>query len=205
MPHDFWKKTYAFADYLDENPFVMPYSKAAKAKKEYKFNKADVLNKVRDYLELAQQYEKTMPSKACFYYTQIGNFFYNSSYYGNSWMMLSYSQTCSPYYKYFIKNKDNKAVRDYENSYYKCEPALHYFNKAAKFANNPEDIATTLFMKHLCKNHQHWWTSVLKENYDAKFDATDLKQLYADYSNTELFKSVKCPVLNLFVGKKEKE
>lgn len=199
VKHNYWDKNYEFSSYLNKDPFIIPYYKFESGKK-YKFNKADVVKQVYDYSKQAEQ----NPDKAGYYYMKIGNFFYNASYRGNSWMMLSYYNTCYPYYNYISYGYDMPFIRkhyhtkDYENSYFKCSIALQYYDKAEKVAKNKENIATILVMKHLCNYDRYLWRKMKSEDYKGKYNAIDIKKLYNNYKDTKVFAKVKCATLDYF-------
>ncbi len=186
-PHDFWEKTYEFSTYLDSDPFIILF-KQPKKKEKYNFNKADVVKQLLEYKKEADNNNKNSFRN----YMQVANFFYNSAYNGNSWMMLSYwwSEGETQYYSGLISEQKN-----FENSFFKYEIALHYYNKAESFATTPEEKARILLMKHLCKYYKYSYIGSKEA-----FNPEDVRSLYRDYKDTEFFKEVNCPTLELFVG-----
>ncbi len=203
IPIDYWKNNYEFSTYLDENPFITNYFKTDTL--PFKFNKALIIKEL-----VALEKEATSnPSKTVANYIKIGNFFYNASYWGNSWMMLSYIWTSNPNgysfsFRYDILfNKLLKTADNFENSFYKCSIALKYYNKALGFAKNKEQLAMIYFMKHCCEYNQYQWREEQSErnNFDEKFSHESLKQLYANYKETTTFKQIRCSLLDDFAGK----
>lgn len=201
MPHDFWEKTYEFKTYLNENPFHVPNTEREASK--YQFNKADLL---KELVSLENE-AKTNKAKAAENYIKLGNFYYNASYWGNSWMMLSYSYTSAPKYGSTTFGYHDvlfgdilKDAEDYESSYYKCEPALNYYLKAEKSTSDKEQLAMIFFMKHCCSYNRFIWQEMKRNGNDkeGKFKPEFITDLYTKYSNTETFRQIRCPLLDDF-------
>ena len=203
LPADYWKKHYKFSSFLNKNPFIPKILKNKTV--PFNFNKAIV---VKELVKLEDEAHSN-PTKAAENYIKIGHFFYNASYWGNSWMMLSYFWTSNPNgYSYFypfdvllgdfIKNTEN-----YVSSFYKCSIAIKYYNKALKHAKNKEQLAMIYFMKHSCEYNQYLWREKQHDwhNFEEKFTPRSLKRLYANYEETNIFRKVKCPLLDSFIEK----
>ncbi len=201
IPLNYWEKNYEFSSYLNENPFIpKPINTDTVS---FKFNKALI---VKELIQLEKE-AINEPSKAVANYIKIGHFFYNASYWGNSWMMLSYIWTSNPNgysfsFQYDVLfNKFLKTADNLENSFYKCSIALKYYNKALLLAKNKEQLAMLYFMKHCCEYNQYLWREKQHRwrNFNENFIPKSLKQLYVNYNGTTTYKKVQCPLLDSFL------
>ena len=200
MPHDYWEKNYEFKHYLRHNPFVAPN---LPLDTNYVFNKADILKQVVDLYDEAIK----KPEKKAENYVKIGHFLYNSSYWGNSWMMLSYSWTTYPQFEstgygvydvLFGKLNDNANM--YMDNYFYCKLALNYYLEAEKCTKNQELLAMITFMKHCCSYNDFQWQQ-MKLGWDAKpgvFKPIFITDLYTKYQNTKTFEQVHCSLMDDF-------
>jgi hypothetical protein len=205
LPINYWEKNYEFNYYLNENPFIPKIINTDTV--PFKFNKAII---VKELVRLEKEAINN-PTKAAENYIKIGHFFYNASYWGNSWMMLSYIWTSNPNgysfsFQYDVLfNKFLKTAENLENSFYECSIALDYYNKALNLANNKEQLAMLYFMKHCCEYNQYLWRKKQHgwRNFNEKFTPKSLKNLYANFKSSNTFKQVQCPLLDNFLGENQ--
>jgi hypothetical protein len=204
LPKNYWDSTYEFSNYLDKNPFLPPNNN--EHNKKYNFNKAEAVSQVVNLLDQAEK----NPAKAAENYLKVGHFFYNVSYWGNSWMMLCYSKTNAPLFEWsgfydqdilFGNLLENAA--NFEDSYYKCSLARQYYLKAEKYSMNTEEKAMLSFMKYCCDLNDYRWKEMHKgwdeekDEYIPKY----LGDLYKNYRNTKTFAEVHCPMMDDFAEK----
>jgi len=198
LPHDCWDSIYEFAKYLKYNPFVAPNTRDFN--KPFKFNKAEV---VAEVVRLMDEAEK-IPTKAAENYLKIGNFFYNCTYWGNSWMMLSYSKTVEPlsdwggfsYHDILFDDLLTNAT-NFELSFYKSNLAKKYYQKAENLAKNKEVKAMITYMNYCCDYNSYTWLQMHK-SYNEKWDTYKpqyLRDLFVNYRNTEAFKDIYCSTM----------
>ena len=86
----------------------------------------------------AESRDKKLSAKANYL---LGNAFYNMSYYGNSWMMVSYWWSVSDIYK---EGKVNK-------NYFSLETAKAYYKKAMEASPTPSFAALNLRLMGICE------------------------------------------------------
>ena len=200
LPPEYWKTTYQFNHFLDSDPFITP--NMPKSEQKYHFNKTDLLKQLVNLEQKAMKSKK----KAAEYYIKLGHFFYNASYWGNSWMMLSYCWTATPKYGsttfgfHDVLFGDLLNANNFESSYYKCEQALKYYEKAEKSNPDKEQLAMIYFMKHCCNYNQFLWKEKLKDwgEEDGEFKPEYISELYTKYNKTETFRQIRCSLLDDF-------
>jgi hypothetical protein len=201
IPSDYWEKVYEFSNYLKADPFLPPNSQGYHS--PYKFNKANVTKQLADLLDEAAK----SPSKAAGNYIKAGHFYYNASYWGNSWMMLSYSKTSSPaqnwsgFYHYDILFGDiNTLANGYVENYYQLKLARNFYTKAYKSNPDKEQQAIIAFMGYCCHYSNFLWEN-LQKGWDEQikpYQPDFLADLYKNFSNTKTFKELRCPLMDDF-------
>lgn len=161
MPSNFWIKNESFNEYLNEDPFVpKALVRTEDRKLNYSFNKADFIKKL---IELKKQ--NTSES-----YAELANAYYNVSYFGNSWMMVSYDRFdikgANPYFTYCDNSQDLKAK--YQNgNYYDLTIAKMYYDKALKLSKNKDDKAFANLMIFRCKYNRYQFSGF--NSYDLNY------------------------------------
>ncbi|MFN8256066.1 MAG: hypothetical protein U0W24_10285 [Bacteroidales bacterium] len=198
LPHDYWKNNYEFSKYLRFNPFTAPN---LPVDTNYMFNKSDVLKEI---VRLNEEADKNDLKKAE-NYLKIGQFLYNCSYWGNSWMMLSYSWTTGAFYQsttfgYYdvLFGNLNQNAENYVGNFFECKLAGQYLQEAEKYTSSKELLAMITFMQHCCAYANYNWNN-MKLGWDAEllpFKADYISVLYRNYSNTNTFSQVHCPLLD---------
>ncbi len=205
LPDNYWDTAYAFKQFLNEDPFIpksFPYTRNF----TYKFSKK---NFVKQLLDFQAQAAQDTPNKAEFY-LNLGYAFYNCTYWGNSWMMMSYSWSVAPTYDYssiynilfYNLYEKQKAIQDV---YFKCSIATEYFKKVQSATTDKELLAQAQFMLHCCDYNRYLFTA--KQNdwqsdapQQAEYHPYLMKDFYIIYRNTETFASLHCPLLDDFAG-----
>ena len=130
---------------------------------------------------------------------QLGNAYYNISYYGNSWMALKYYRCHS-----CIEFIDSDYSPDDEDEFYDCSTALSYYKKAAAASKDKEFIALNLFMAAKCEQNAYYNSkdfayensNGLKKGYQVSF-----AQLKKNYADTKFFSEVigECGYFNYYL------
>jgi hypothetical protein len=193
MPKDFWKKNYAFTDYLNENPFMPKIlQKTEERKFNYRFNKAEFIAKL---IRLKKQ--NTSASNL-----QLAHAYFNVSYLGNSWMMTAYEWTSGESYIDYIYGDNTEAEKKYQNgNYYNLTMAKLYYEKALKMSKNNNEKAMASLMIFECNYYDYYADYVYSDQEVIKFKAgQELKDFYSVYSNTASFKKYNCPLLDSYVN-----
>lgn len=198
MPTDFWGNNYEFGSYLNENPFFpKPLTYIIKDYKyDYKFNKA---NFVASLIRLKKLH--TADS-----YLKLASAYYNVSYFGSSWMMISYSTSYrdTDYSDYiFGSNEDNKA-KFQSGNFYNLNLAKFYYNKALKIAKNDEQKALASLMLFECDYRIYSrnlnWSDYNSDKVLPEFtENQSIMNFYKFYKNTTTFRRYNCPLLEEFI------
>ena len=194
MPKDFWEKTYAFKDYLNENPFTPKILQTDKERKfDYRFNKTEFIAKL---IQLKKQ--NTASSNL-----QLAHAYFNVSYLGNSWMMSAYDWTSGESYIDYVYGDNSEKEKTYQKgNYYGLAMAKLYYEKALKLSKNNNEKAMASLMIFECNYYGHYANMVSAEE-EAKnpFKAgKELVNFYSIYKTTATFKKYNCPLLHSFIN-----
>ena len=195
MPKKFWKTTYYFKDYLNENPFfpkVLNYANPNR-KFNYDFNKADF---VKEMIRLSN-------SKLVSDYLKLANAYFNVSSYGNSWMMTSYEQSEGSYNDYIYGDSSEKEKKYGLGNYLYLNLAKDYYKKALELSNNKEQKAVCSLMIFECNYYN--FASLKYEDIEGSVsrifkpgrEIYDFNSIYAD---TKVYKKYNCPLLDQFIN-----
>lgn len=165
MPQDYWQsENFSFNSYLNEDPFVPKGLKADKYRLfDYKFNKT---NFVKELIELEEKASKK-DERSSDYYNRLGDAYFNTTYWGNSWMMTRYSWSCN--------DQDYSKIDclpEWMCNYMTAGTARRYYEKALEKAANEEQKAyATVMLRYIhCLNF-----SFRSQGYDKR-----LAQKYRD-------------------------
>lgn len=194
MNQDFWKETYEYSNYLNENPFV-PQGLSYKIKRNYKYD----FNKTKFMKEMVRLSKLKTPDS----YLKLANAYYNVSYFGNAWMMVSYGQSSgysgdyTEYFRLGEVSKDYKSFFQKEN-YYKLSLAKEYYQKALVSNATKEQKAMASLMIHICD--YEIFNFYLVYGSEEKFKpGKEIFDFYSTYKDTKFFKQFSCPLLEDFV------
>lgn len=207
IPDSFWIKEGIYINYLNENPFIpicLEYAKSS-GRYPYKFQKVKFIQQLIDLQNNVIKY----PGRKADYYTQLGNAYYNCSYWGNSRLMTSYSKgSCYGFYECDVLFGAAYQYRQkYQNgNYYNCTMAKQYYINALEISKNAEQKAYLCLMLHMCEYHSFLSVGLLSWdwNYDEKYKVDIyLKDFYNKYGNTETYRIYRCPGLDAFIGYKK--
>jgi len=194
MPKDFWEKNYAFADYLNENPFTPKILQKDKERKfDYRFNKADFIAKL---IQLKKQ--NTASANL-----QLAHAYFNVSYLGNSWMMVAYDWTSGESYVDYVYGDNTENEKSYQKgNYYSLTMAKMYYEKALKMSKNNNEKALASLMIFECNYYSHYANLVSAEEEEKNpFKAgKELVNFYSVYKTTPTFKRYNCPLLQAFIN-----
>ncbi len=176
MPQDYWQsENFSFICYLNEDPFVPKGLKADKYRSfDYRFNKADFIK------ELIELEEKVSPKdeKSSNYYNRLGDAYFNTTYWGNSWMMTRYSWSCN--------DRDYSKIDclpEWMRNYMTAGTARRYYEKAQEKAVNEEQKAyATVMLRYI-----HYLNfSFRSQDYDKRL-AEKYRDNLANYEYTKAY------------------
>jgi hypothetical protein len=177
MPNDYWQTHYEYKNMLNENPF---FPKALQTNEERSFNY--VFNKTEFVTKLLQLQQQNTAAA----YLQLGHAYFNVSYYGNAWMMCTYTWSSgeSSYADYVFGNDRVAKEHTYNNgNYYYCTMAKDYYAKAAQLATNNEDKAMANLMIFECEYYD------FSQYNNRKFTPSNaIHKLMDNYTTTEIYK-----------------
>jgi hypothetical protein len=139
-----WKSNaYPYKTFLDANPFYTNFYQ------EHQRSKADSIHftkttMVREFLRLRACYDRSKGDLKAKYAFYMGNFCFNLTQYGNSWLMRRYAWS-----NYFIATNFPDQFE-----YYQCNLAKSYYMKAYKNAKKKEFKALCLRMAGRCEKYR---------------------------------------------------
>lgn len=189
----FWSNHYDYFQYLDSDPFFP--SILNQSYNNYKFNKPNFIKTLIN-LESKQTAES---------YLKLGHAYFNISYWGNSWMMVSYdwSVNMDDYYLDAIYGRSGLKLKESYQSgnYLNCNLAKDYYKKALALSNNKEDKALAALMIFECEYYQYCKTI---NAYDVlnpiKFrPGREIIAFNSMYKNTEIYRLYSCPLTESFI------
>ncbi len=196
MPKNFWKTTYYFKDYLNENPFfpkALNYGNPNR-KFDYDFNKADF---VKEMIRLKN-------SKSASDYLKLANAYFNVSINGNAWMMTSYEQSEGSYNDYIYGDSSENEKKYGLGNYLYLNLAKNYYKKALELSKNKEQKAVCSLMIFECDYYN--FASLGYEEIEGVSvprifkpgrEIYDFNSIYAD---TKVFIKFNCPLLEQFIN-----
>lgn len=178
-----------------------------------KYSKLEFAKKMLEYESLAA----TNNSKAAYYYYQLGNGLYNTSYYGSSYNMTEYFRSYalggnSSDVVYTLKTSEGKPDDDAIKKYYlnlrgqepltqnfDCTIAMEYFQKAMNLAKDKELAAKACYMAAKCEESNRYQGIVDIDNGLGKHKY--YKILKDKYAGTEFYNEVlgECIYFNNYV------
>ncbi|GAA4467883.1 hypothetical protein GCM10023093_24450 [Nemorincola caseinilytica] len=212
LPENYWAENYEFKIYLDRlnitaggtllpEPETMPryYDMVSK-----KYALQDI---VRLRKQLQTEKDSTKVARICF---QLGNAFYNMSYYGRDWMMYSYGWSSHENDVYDVNGKweyfrFRSADPVIEKVYYNCTWAIKMYEKALVNARKDKELgAKIVMMLALCDDGDRYYKFIKKMErsdlyppFERPKDLTSpyLSLLGKRYSRTRTYEwaSVNCP------------
>jgi hypothetical protein len=147
---------YNTGENLQGDPFYVEINDYPKAFTGTRYTKLGFAQK----MAALQSQLKANPQNASVYY-QMANALYNTSTYGNSWGLITYSWSALDY--------GRKPLYDYDADYTQASLAKQYYLKARALSNNAELKARCTFMAAKCEQKQHERPSYTDyETYDKR-------------------------------------
>ncbi|MDR0845059.1 MAG: hypothetical protein LBN71_07545, partial [Tannerella sp.] len=189
MPGDFWQSRNGLssADYLNEDPFVPKgLGKDLDREFDYKFNKAEF---VKQLIHLQKQAETDKKADS---YIQLGNAYFNTSYFGNAWMMTRYGWSVSDLY-YTKTDCLPQWMRDYMTS----AIARTCFEKALAASPTDEQRAYASVMLYMIHKNRYEYLSA---DSDKKAAVMYGNRFATQYGNTKTYRMYECPGIRYFLG-----
>lgn len=190
MKQDFWDTTYYFKDYLNEDPFI-PKNLYSQESRDftYKFNKTGF---VKTLVDLEKTAEGNDSKKSADAYLKLGHAFFNTTYWGNSWMMVSYSWSGSDAYY-----GNTKVLDPWRSAYMTASIAQEYYEKAYEKAQNKEQKAYATLML----SRTHWHNIVLNgSEKDKVLAAKYSNEFYNNYLDSRFARQNECLGYEAFIN-----
>ncbi|KOS08182.1 hypothetical protein AM493_03400 [Flavobacterium akiainvivens] len=194
IPKSYYKEQDPYSGYYTSDPYypsVLDYALTEVERKVvYDFDKAEFVK------QLIGLQEKTDAES----YLKLGHAYYNLSYAGSYWKMISYYQGYMYYDAYFghmAKLKETFQSGNYAN----LTLAKYWYNKAYKKAKNKEQKAMAALMLHVCTKHsnfsfhRHWWDNKPRNLSSDKW----VGAFYSTYKKTGTFKKFSCPEMEMYL------
>lgn len=191
IPDAYYEKQYPYSGYLASDPFypdILYYGKTEAEKKTvYHFNKA---NFIKQLITLSKKNDP----ESCL---KVAHAYYNMSYRGSHWLMVSYFQG-NLYYDAAYGDMEKAKKTFSGGNYTDLTLARQGYAKAYKAATNREQKAMAALMLHVCDKHAVSDPYSLEEDEKLVADRW-VREFYKEYKNTATFKRYSCPELELYL------
>ena len=210
VPEKYYRESTEFKQNLNENPFYPKcFDYVKKREFTYPFSKLKFINTL---IELKKSTETTSFHHAE-EFLRLGHAYFNCSWFGNSWMMVVYSQS-SEENDYNAEWTDEifgstlqQKKQIQSGNYYNLTLARSYYSKALKANANPEQMAMANLMIHVCD----YYSSRFRESGNTDYGGWQyigyqfvpgpaLEDFYFKYYQTDVFQTYRCPLLDEFMG-----
>lgn len=189
IPEDYWAKSRIdFTGYLNENPFEPKGLRGSKWRNfDYKFNKAEFVKTLIDLQNTAIGSRKERAES----YIQLGNAYFNTSYWGNAWMMMRYSWSSND--DYYSRTD---CLPEWMRNYMTAAIAVDYYEKALSAANDDEQRAYASVMLH----YIHRLCYQFQEKDHDRILALRYRDKFMTYNETHAFKTYECPGISKYLA-----
>jgi hypothetical protein len=187
LPESFWTTNQYFTNCLNENPYDVKGLKPDSLRRfDYKFNKTTFLKSLIDL----QNKAKHNPKEASDCYNKLGSAFFNTSYWGNSWMMCSYSWSVNDLF-FSATSKLPSWMQDYMMA----SRAQKYFELALKTATNNEQKAYANLMLHYINR----LSASYRGSESDKLNAVAFGKAFKSLAFTQTYRTYDCPGIENFL------
>lgn len=185
MHQDYWAQTnLSYHNYLNEDPFKPKGLGRNKDRRfDYKFNKTDFVQTLIDL-------EKKGDTES---YIQLGNAYFNMTYWGNSWLMTSYAWST-----YDTSYSNVECLPQWMQNYMTASRAADFYKKALKSASTNEQKAYTNLMLHYINRLDY---SFVAKNLANKYkqSALDYRTNFDKFRQTSTYKTYNCSGIEYFL------
>jgi len=202
-------KTYVYQSFNDyyadqevyAKPFITMNNDYPKDRGNQPYYKLDF---ARQMLQLQKKSTvESDPDKQANIYFMMANGIYQTSTFGNAWMMVSYDWSST--------DAHNKPERDWEYDYLQARQAKIWYEKARSLSNNKEFKARCTFMLAKCQQKEFLYTQEGRWAYYENFSQSPFYQysihnkyfqeLQTGYAQTEFYQSAvrACSYLRDFI------
>jgi len=208
IPESYYTSKEEFRNNLNEDPF-MPKGLSYQYVRnfQYQFSKAKFIRELISLEKDCKEDSKDNPDKLL----KLGHAYYNCSWFGNSWMMVSYQSSIYDYQsgisdELFGPNHEQKKSIQSGN-YYKLKLAKAFYSKVLESEANAEQKAMANLMLHICDNdtynlERRGDNFYMEDNilYRVFQPSSNLRDFYLKYYQTETFRQYRCPTMDDFIG-----
>lgn len=162
---------------------------------------------VRHFIELESESKKATGERLAEMYYQLGNGWYNVTWYGRSWFMFSefrqYDDDDSPEIRNATRFRATPDLKRYGKVYFRCERALEWYRRALNAHPSKELAAKIEYMIAQCDKD----IAVMEYNHEdhpSDYPSSPLfKKWAARYGGTATFaeRMLHCPELKEYLGR----
>lgn len=200
MPAKYWQNTYEFSSYLNQDPFGNLQQLPWESDKIKQFNKAGILQR---WVELGDQIRNGTKQKAAQAHYLLANAHYNTTYWGNCWMMFSYGHSViepvmGQYEVDYNFSFRPNGLRFYSR-YYALSDAIWHYEQVLRKSKDRELNAKATYMLGHCDELRHKMLAIRNGTYkdNDPYKTPYYKQFKRLYRYTKTFRSrlTACPEL----------
>jgi tetratricopeptide (TPR) repeat protein len=182
LPETYWRDTYDFSSILTYNPFADSQTFPWQGKRWDECNKLAIVKRM---IELQDQSSKKGPQQAESAYL-LANAYFNTSYWGRSWMMNNYGKSatdcCSP--PSFVPDKQHTFHPNsahFFKVYFQLSRAIAYYQKVIESNPNFELAARATYMLGYCEEYSKIANGELEEQYDSRDDKPYISSIFSTF------------------------
>lgn len=173
MDQSYWNENYAYSEYLSGDPFTPdPKYIPIGINNTYNFTKTKF---IKDLLDLETRANSKNIIESGNALLKLGDAFYNTSYFGNFWMMMSYGWSSADY---FDTNQTDRCFPEWMKNYMTLDVAYDYYLKAYTMSKNKETKAYACIMLINCMPDNQGKNKLLAAKY-----AKEYSTLYKSKTN----------------------
>ena len=182
LPETYWQDTYEFSSILTHNPFADAQTFPWQGKR---WDKCSKLAIVKRMIELQEQSSQRGSEQAEAAYL-LANAYFNTSYWGRSWMMYNYGKSatdcCSR--PSFVPDKQltfHPNSAHFFKVYFQLSRAIAYYQKVIESNPNPELAARATYMLGYCEEYAKIANGELEEQYDSRDDEPYISPIFSTF------------------------
>jgi hypothetical protein len=200
MSANYWEKNYEFSAFLNQDPFGNLQQLPWESEKIKRFNKAKVLQR---WIELGHQMRNGTEQEAAQAHYLLANAHYNTTYWGQNWMMFSYGQSLvEPVFGVYHVDYNFSFMpngKRYYSRYYALSDAIWHYEQVLRKSKDRELNAKAIYMLGHCDELRHEMLTIRNGTWkdDDPYKTPYYKQFKRLYQYTKTFRTrlTACPEL----------
>lgn len=196
LPPDYWATTYVFSDYLILDPIPAPAAMPWRAEPLAAISKLGVVERM---MQLEQRSRSVGPDQASAAF-QLANAYFNTSYWGNCWMMFSYGKSVLEPFLTGAGYGEPYALpqrADHYAVYYGLSRAQAAYQRVLECDPAPDLEAKATLLLAYCEQFQQRWQRYQQQVPSPNLGKAELRSWYERYHQQPIYHELlaECPLL----------